>query len=144
VEYLFGTHAHAIIGGALIGLALAVLRLFTGRIMSASAMIGSLLGGREGLAAASIAFIAGLFIAPSILLAAGLAAPPPVETQWPFLVIGGLLVGLGARLGEGSLFGAISGLTRRSWRAATTFLAMLTGAGLSLALRQFVNNGGVA
>jgi uncharacterized protein len=144
LQDLLGIHSNVILGGALIGLALALLRRFTGRIMSASAMIGSLLGGREGLAAASIAFLAGLFIGPSILLAIGMAAPPPAETFWPFLVIGGLLLGLGARLGEASLFGAISGLTHRSWRAVTTFLAMLTGAGLSLALRQFLNNGGVA
>ena len=131
-------------GGALIGLALAMLMILTGRVMSGSAMIGSLLGGREGLAATSIAFIAGLFIAPSVLIVFGAARQPLAEENWLLLGLGGLLVGIGARLGNSSVFGAVFGLSRRSGRAAMVSLAILAGVCIAVVLRHFLQIGGVA
>lgn len=109
MDFSIGSAGSVILGGALNGLSLALLRLLAGRVMSASRMIGSLLGGHEGPAAASIACIARLLLAPSILTAAGwvAATPKPVEAGWALLIVGGLLVGLGARLGEGGLVVAI-------------------------------------
>jgi uncharacterized membrane protein YedE/YeeE len=138
------TYTQAALGGALIGLALATLAVVIGRRMSASGMIASLLDGREGLAAPSIAFIAGLFIATPIMMGLGHVAPPPVEPGWPLLVAGGLLVGIGARLGDGSLLSAVIGLARMSGRALVTVLAIVAGAVVSFVIRQFVSNGGVA
>jgi uncharacterized protein len=131
----------SVFGGALIGLALAALMVLTGRVVSASDMIGSLLGGREGLAATSIAFIAGLFIAPSILIAFGAIRPPISEPGWLFLVCGGLLVGIGARLGNISLFGAILGVTRRPERAFAALAAIATGVGVALTLVHLLHSG---
>ena len=144
LDILQGTFGPVILGGAMIGLALALLRILTGRVMSASGMIGSLLGGREGLAATSIAFIGGLFIAPSVLVAVGVAKQMPVEAGWPFLVAGGLLVGVGARLGNSSLLGSIHGVTQLSRRAFATLFAIMAGAGVAVALRQVLGTGGVA
>ncbi|MCA3436521.1 MAG: hypothetical protein INF48_04280 [Rhodobacter sp.] len=127
----------------MIGLALGLLWLLTGRIISATGMIGSLLGGREGLAAGSIAFIGGLFIAPSLLMALGVAKQMADEADWPFLVLGGLLAGIAARFG-GSLMGAIHGVTLRSRRAAVTLLGIMAGAGTALLVRQILGNGGMA
>ncbi len=149
MDLAIGTEGQAILGGALIGLALALLRLLSGRVMSASRMIGSLLGGHEGPAAASIAFLAGLFVgpfilAPLILSDAGLAMANPVEATWLLLVVGGLLVGLGARLGDGGLTVALFGTVRRSGWAAAGFCAIAAGAGASLLARQILGAGGAA
>lgn len=120
----------AVVGGATIGLALALLRIAIGRVMSASAMIGSLLGGREGPAAPSIAFIAGLFMAPTLLTAAAMAPAAPGEGSWALVIAGGLLVGLGARLGGGGLVGAVWRLLQRAPWAATAIAAGVATASL--------------
>ena len=133
-----------ILGSALIGLAAGLLTSFTGRIMSGAGMIGSLLGGAEGLAATSIAFIGGIVSAPLIMIGLGLAPAPLVEADWPLLLIGGLLVGFGARYGGASLFGAITGMARRSGRAAIVFLSILAGAAVSGYLQRLLGSGGVA
>jgi hypothetical protein len=149
LEFFIGTQGHVILGGALIGLALALLRLLAGRVMSASRMLGSLLGGHEGPAATSIAFLAGLFVgpfilAPLILADAGVATAKLVEGGWAPLVIGGLLVGLGARLGDGGLVVAIFGAVRRTRWAAAAVCAIAVGAGTSLLARQILGGGGAA
>lgn len=143
MDLLQGAYGPVVLGGAMIGLALGLLWVLTGRIMSATGMIGSLLGGREGLAAGSIAFIGGLFIAPSLLMALGVAKQMADEADWPFLVLGGLLAGIAARFG-GSLMGAIHGVTLRSRRAAVTLLGIMAGAGTALLVRQILGNGGMA
>jgi len=141
MDVSLGTHGGVILGGALVGLAFALLWLLAGRVMSASRMIGSLLGGHEGPAAASIAFLAGLLLAPSIMTAAGVVAAKPAEAGMALLVAGGLLVGVGARLGEGGLTVAIFGAARRSGRAAATVCAIAAGAGVSLLARGILGGG---
>lgn len=143
MDLLEGPYGPVLLGGVMIGLALGLLWVLTRRIMSGTWMIGSLLGGREGLAASSIAFIGGLFIAPSLLMAAGVARQMEHEMAWPFLVVGGLLVGIAARFG-GSLMGAIHGVAVRSRRAAVTLLGIMAGTGIAVLLRQILGNGGIA
>ena len=143
MDLLQETDGPIVLGGAMIGLALGLLWVLTCRVMSASGMIGSLLGGREGLAASSIAFIGGLFIAPSVLMAVGVVRQMADDAAWPFLVIGGLLVGIAARLGS-SLMGALHGITLLSKRAMVTFVAIMAGMGVAVLLRQVLGNGGVA
>jgi hypothetical protein len=144
LDTTLGAAGHLVLGGALIGLALGLLRAMTGRVMSASRMIGSLLGGREGPAAASIAFIAGLVLAPTLLVLLGAPAAQPSEAHWATLAIGGLLVGLGARLGDSGLVSAIWGAGRLSGRSAAGLCAMIAGAGLSLYLLGYLVEGGAA
>lgn len=143
MNLLQGTYGSVVLGGAMIGLALGLLWVLTCRVMSASGMIGSLLGGREGLAASSIAFVGGLFIAPSLLMAVGVVRQMADEAAWPFVVLGGLLVGIAARLGS-SLMGAIHGVASLSKSAAVMLLAILAGAGLAVLVRQVLGTGGVA
>jgi uncharacterized protein len=143
MDLLQGAYGPALLGGSMIGLALGLLWVLTRRIMSATGMIVSLLGGREGLAASSIAFIGGLFIAPSLLMAVGVAKQMADEAAWPFLVLGGLLVGIAARFGS-SMMGAVHGVTLRSKRSAVTLLGIMAGAGTAVLLRQILDNGGMS
>jgi hypothetical protein len=133
-----------ITGGGLIGLALALLRRATGRVMSASAMVGSLLGGGEGPAAASIAFIGGLVVAPAILGFVHEPMTKPAEAPWALLLLGGVCVGFGARLAQGGLVGALWGTLGRSGWAVAGLGAMAACAALSLFVWESMAGGGAA
>ncbi len=121
------------IGEGLVGLSAALLLVLTGRALNMSDMLGSLLGGNEGLAAASIAFLAGLVLAPTIWQ---IWVPLPDAggaTNVPLLLVAGLPAGFGARLGStGVSEQAILGLAPLSRRALVVavvclFLGGITG-----------------
>ena len=112
-------------GGALVGLAAAVLLVVAGRVMAIPGMIGSLLGGAEGMAAWSIAFIAGLVMAAPILGYWLPSDPAATGAPWPLLVAGGLALGLGARLaGTGPDGDGLVGLARLSRRSGVAVLCI--------------------
>jgi uncharacterized protein len=124
------TPVSAAIGGALIGLAAALLMLLTGRIAGISGILaGSLLSDDRSW---RIAFIAGLILAP---LAAGLAGYPQSAPQMPaslIVIVGaGLLVGFGTRMAGGCTSGhGVCGLARlspRSLVATAVFMATAVG-----------------
>lgn len=133
LDWLMTAQGAAVIGGGLVGLAATLLLLLTGRAMDLSEMFGSLLGGNEGLAAASIAFLAGLVLAPTVWQ---IWAPLPeagASRNLPLVLVAGLLAGFGARLGSTGISGqAILGLARLSKRSLAAvgclFLGGLLGA----------------
>jgi uncharacterized protein len=91
----------ALLGGALIGLASVLLMVLTGRIAGISGIFAGLvtMGGDNGW---RFAFIAGLIVAPLLSGLAGYPLPPPdMPGNWTVVVIAGLLVGFGVRLGGG-------------------------------------------
>lgn len=133
-----------LLGGIWIGAASGLLTLLTGRVMSATQMIGSLLGGAEGVAATSIAFIGGILVAPLLMTALGFSSQPSVEPGWPFLIAGGLMIGVAARWGGASLLGAVTGMAQRAPRSAAIFLTILGGAVLGGGLYLVVGWGGIA
>ncbi|MGV7030802.1 YeeE/YedE family protein [Methylobacterium symbioticum] len=115
-------------GGALIGAAAALLLLANGRIAGISGIAGGLLGPAGRDAAWRAAFLVGLLLGPVLFrLAAGHWPDLHVEASWPMLVVAGLLVGYGTRLGSGCTSGhGVCGLARlspRSFAAVATFMA---------------------
>jgi len=116
-------------GGALIGLAAALLMLFQGRIAGISGIVSRLLSpAADGETAGRLAFVAGLVLAPLVVYAAGSAWPAPqIAATIPVLVVAGLLVGFGSVWGNGCTSGhGICGLSRLSLRsliAVATFMA---------------------
>lgn len=118
----------AAIGGGLIGLSAAILWLTNGRIAGISGILGALPTARPDDRYWRIAFLAGLIGAPLTYAwatghrpAIALAAP----TGW--LILAGLLVGFGTRLGGGCTSGhGVCGIARLSPRSLTaTALFML-------------------
>ncbi len=132
-----------LLGGILIGVAVGLLTVLTGRAMNASGMIGSLLGGAEGVAATSIAFIGGILVAPLIITKLGFPVQLAAEADWPFLVAGGLFVGIAARFGGASLGGTLTGMARRSGQAAVLFGAIMVGAAIAVYLQRAFSGGGI-
>jgi len=118
----------AIAGGLLIGIAASLLLLMSGRIAGVSGMLAR----SVGLASSgpsrveAIAFVAGLPLG-AIIVAAFVRRPEIVVTaSIPLLVIAGLLVGFGTRLGNGCTSGhGVCGVARfspRSLAATATFM----------------------
>jgi hypothetical protein len=113
------TPLSAAIGGALIGLAAALLMLSTGRIAGISGIFGGLIGWNVPDRDWRMAFIAGLILAPLSGTLVGYAlAEPQMPASWAVIVMAGLLVGFGTRLGGGCTSGhGICGVARLSPRS---------------------------
>jgi len=122
--------AAAVEGGALVGLAAGGLYLTTGRIAGVSGIFGDLLTRTPALW--RVAFIAGLVLAGLAARLAGARVPASLGTGGALLVIAGLLVGFGTRLGNGCTSGhgvcGLARLSRRSLVAVVVFMlsAMVT------------------
>ena len=114
-------------GGVLIGLAASLFVLLNGRIAGISGILGGLLLPRQGDLGWRVAFVAGLLLAPWAYLLAGALPPVEVAAGQGTLVLAGLLVGIGTRLGAGCTSGhgvcGISRLSPRSIVATLTFMA---------------------
>lgn len=122
---------HAVLGGLLIGLASAVYLLGSGRIAGIAGIVAQPLRTalRRGPLAAErtrLLFIVGLLAAPWLWR---LNAPLPaasVDVGWPLLVLAGLLVGVGVRMGNGCTSGhGVCGLGRFSLRSLANVLAFM-------------------
>jgi uncharacterized membrane protein YedE/YeeE len=88
-----------------------------------------------------IAFAIGLIAAPALYWMAGGELPPiTVSVPWPLIVIGGLLVGFGTRLGGGCTSGhGVCGLARLSLRSlVATGSFMATAIVTSFILRHLI------
>lgn len=120
------TPGAALAGGALIGLATALLLLLNGRIAGISGILGGLLRPARRDVAWRVAFLLGLMGASLVY---GLFAPLPVphiEAGTGTLIAAGLLVGVGTRYGAGCTSGhGVCGLSRLSPRSLVATLAFM-------------------
>jgi uncharacterized membrane protein YedE/YeeE len=127
------TPVSGLIGGMLIGLASALLLLLNGRLSGISGIVGGLLASKSSDLGWRVAFVAGLLVgAFAYVLATGSALAITMQASVPVLVVAGLLVGFGTRLGSGCTSGhgvcGIARLSKRSIVATSVFfvVAMLT------------------
>src|SRR5215467_11586581 len=96
------TPVSAAIGGALIGLSAVLLMLFTGRIAGLSGIFDGLINPQTSDRAWRAAFVAGLIAAPVTAMLVGYGVPTPqMPGSYVTIIISGLLVGFGTRLGGG-------------------------------------------
>jgi uncharacterized protein len=116
----------ALAGGGLIGISVALLILLNGRIAGITGIIGRLFKPVKGDAAWRIAFTFGLIIAPIIWLLFGKLPEITIDANYGLLVVAGLIVGLGARLGSGCTSGhGVCGISRLSPRSIVATLAFM-------------------
>jgi uncharacterized protein len=145
IDWSAFTPGSALAGGALIGLATAMLVLLNGRIAGISGVLGGLLGGLLKPSRTEllwrIAFIAGLIFAPRVYALLSVVPAVQIEAGYGGLIAAGLLVGAGTRYAGGCTSGhGVCGLSRlspRSLVATATFM----GAGFMtvLVMRHLLN-----
>jgi len=117
-----------LIGGIMIGLAAAVMLLGVGRIAGVSGMAARAAGisGEGAPRIVAAAFVIGLPLGALLVS----AVTGPTETRFPSsmltLLVGGFIVGIGARLGSGCTSGhgvcGVSRVSPRSLVATATFM----------------------
>ncbi|WP_394004566.1 YeeE/YedE family protein [Luteimonas sp. WGS1318] len=131
-------------GGLMIGTAAAVYLMVAGRVMGVSGLLANATGlGPGGTRGPSALFIAGL-LAGTVAAMAWIRMPAfEVTASWPLLIVGGLLVGYGTRLGSGCTSGhGVCGLARRSPRSlAATGVFMATAALTVFVVRHVIGGG---
>ena len=108
-------------GGIVLGIASALFILINGRILGISGILGGLLPPKVGDTTWRIAFLLGMFAAPTVFHAVVpaeyITAPRIEATEW-MIVVAGLLVGIGTRYASGCTSGhGVCGLSRLSPRS---------------------------
>ncbi|WPP44384.1 YeeE/YedE family protein [Pseudomonas sp. AN-1] len=140
IDWAHFTPWSALAGGILLGLATGLFVLANGRIAGISGLLGSLLNPKASGRLDSLLFVAGLLLAPWLWQA--FAALPAIEMQAgvPGLLLAGLLVGFGARLGSGCTSGhGICGLSRLSPRSLIATLCFMgTGFATVFVVRHLI------
>lgn len=116
-------------GGLLIGTAAALLLLLTGRLAGVSGMVATAtgMGGGGTPRSQALAFLVGLPIGAALIALLVRTPELIVTASVPLLIIAGLLVGFGTRLGNGCTSGhgvcGVARLSPRSLAATATFMA---------------------
>jgi uncharacterized protein len=116
----------SLIGGLLIGFSTLLLIRWLGKVAGISGIVGQLWSGNTSDKAWRLAFVIGLLISPLLYQ---LFTPLPVmqiEAGLPVLIVAGLLVGFGTRLGSGCTSGhGVCGLSRFSLRSLVATLTFM-------------------
>lgn len=134
IDWIWG-----LVGGLMIGGAGAIFLLGNGRIMGASGILGGLIDGSgRGNWAERAAFLAGVIALPAVLhLSGAVAVQTNLTSNFGMIVIAGLLVGLGTRIGNGCTSGhGVCGISRLSPRGiVATLIYIGAGAVMVVVLR---------
>jgi uncharacterized membrane protein YedE/YeeE len=138
------TPLSGLLGGALIGLAAAMLMLLTGRIAGISGIFGGLLVQGATDRGWRIAFIAGLIAAP-LLASFFYGAPlpsPAMPASLIVITIAGLLVGFGTRMSGGCTSGhGVCGTARLSARSLVATAVFMVAAIITVAIARHLIGG---
>ena len=131
----------ALAGGAIIGIAAAMLVLLNGRIAGISGIVGGLLKPARGDVGWRVAFILGLAGAPLVYTLLSAVPRPQIDASYLALAVAGLLVGVGTRYGAGCTSGhGVCGLSRLSPRSlVATAVFMSAGFATVFVLRHLLN-----
>jgi uncharacterized membrane protein YedE/YeeE len=134
------TPVSAAIGGALIGLSAVLLLMSTGHIAGISGIFSDLLNWRGEDKGWRIAFLAGLILAPVLagLIGYGMAQSR-LPSNWAVIIVAGLMVGFGTRLGGGCTSGhGICGIARLSPRSIAATIVFMVRAIVTVAITRHV------
>jgi uncharacterized protein len=130
IDWIHFTPWLSLIGGLIVGIAAAIFILVNGRILGVSGILGGLLAPKSGDVGWRLAFVMGMLAAPvtiGFLLPVDYLHAPRIDAGYSAIVLAGLLVGYGTRLGSGCTSGhgvcGISRLSPRSLVATGTFMA---------------------
>lgn len=145
IDWASFTPWSALAGGALIGLAAALLILTVGRVAGISGIVGGLLQPSSGANWLSgdkdwrLAFLSGLVAAPLIWRLATDLPSAVINASLPGLVAAGLIIGISTRYGAGCTSGhGVCGLARLSPRSLVATLSFMTSGFVTVYLIRHV------
>jgi uncharacterized protein len=129
-----------LIGGALIGFAAVLLLALNGRIAGVSGILGGLITSTaRGERFWRLAFIFGLIAGAGLYILGRGGLSLELHASTPTLLVAGLLVGTGTRLGSGCTSGhGVCGLARRSPRSLAATMIFMATAALTVFLTRHV------
>ena len=133
----------ATIGGLLIGLSAVLLMGLNGRTAGVSGIMSGMLFGAANDRLWRILFVVGLILGPLVYTAvSGIQPNFEITSNWAFIVIGGLLVGFGTRLGSGCTSGhGVCGLARFSPRSLFSVVVFIATGIATVAISRGVFGG---
>lgn len=123
------------LGGVLLGASASAMLLLEGRVAGISGIVGGLFTPKAGDIGWRLAFLAGLVLAGigGAMLAPGSVAVEINRAPW-MVIVAGLLVGVGTRLGNGCTSGhGVCGLSRMSPRSLASVVTFM-GVGAAVAV----------
>jgi len=140
---MIATWMLALAGGVLIGLSATVLLWLNGRVAGVSGILNGVLFPAAGEIAWHAAFLAGLIAAAGLYMALMPGAPlPRSDYSRAGLLVAGLLVGFGTRMGNGCTSGhGVCGLGRLSLRSLVAVLTFMATAIVTTYLARHVLGG---
>ena len=121
------TPVSGLLGGLLIGLSVALTLLLNGRVAGISGIVGGLMSPKSSDRGWRAAFVVGLPLgALAYILVAGWPTPVDVLASPPVILLGGLLIGFGTRMGAGCTSGhGVCGLALLSWRSVVATVVFM-------------------
>lgn len=133
----------SLFGGTLIGLAAVLLMAFNGRIAGMSGILGGILPPVSPDWAWRAAFLVGAVAAPALILAlGGYDIPFQTTVPTPWIVISGLIVGVGITYGSGCTSGhGVCGMARLSVRSITATLTFMVTTAVTVFIVRHVLGG---
>ncbi len=128
-DWLYG-----LIGGLMIGSASAFYLFFNGRVAGISGILGGFLSNpASGFQSTGLAFLVGLIAAPAIFVNTMFDVSITITDNLALIILGGLLVGFGTRLGSGCTSGhGVCGMSRLSVRSITATCTFMLFAGITV------------
>ena len=143
IDWAHFTPLSAALGGVLIGLTVTLLLVFNGRIAGISGILAGILKPIKGDTGWKVAFILGIMIAPSLFIYFAYSPEVVITTSMPILILAGLFVGFGTRLGGGCTSGhGICGMARFSRRSIVAVLIFMVVAFITVAISNSYGLGG--
>ena len=118
----------ALTGGLLIGFAAFIFFIFNGRLSGVSSIASDGVFGKVN-RIDNLLFLLGLIVGPILFSLSGNKIESVLTNSLPLIIIGGLLVGIGTKIGKGCTSGhGVCGISRFSIRSITATIAfILTG-----------------
>jgi len=133
------TPISAFVGGILIGLAVIIFLVGNGRIAGISGIVDNLFFSKDN-RIDNILFIVGVILGPIIYQVVTKSIIPfSITTSIPVIILGGIFVGVGTKIGSGCTSGhGICGISRFSIRSIVATLVFLTTGVLTVLVMRII------
>ncbi|NQZ92414.1 MAG: YeeE/YedE family protein [Moritella sp.] len=129
----------SLFGGMLLGLSAIVLMQFSGKIAGISGIVSGLLTPKKNESSWRSAFLVGIILSILVVAPFGFSLPDVSDNNIYVVILAGLLVGFGTRLGNGCTSGhGIVGMGRFSKRSIYATCAFMASAMLMVLIRRLL------